>query len=85
MWYVDDLLGGPEMAEVFPIGVVCPQCGKQLVGARGTDKAPLTDVLSCPEHGEVGRFEDLIQRLSDNANQKVEDAMNEFFKSPNSK
>jgi hypothetical protein len=68
------------MAEVLSIGIVCSKCGKQLVGARGTNKAPLTDVLSCPEHGEIGRFEKLIQQISETAHLRVENAIVEFLK-----
>jgi hypothetical protein len=70
----------PKMAEVLSIGLVCPKCGKQLVGARGTNKAPLTDTLSCPEHGEVGRFEELIQQSSENVHHRVEDAISDFLR-----
>jgi hypothetical protein len=88
-WYVIAVARGarllirkdsPEMAEVLLIGLVCPKCGKQLVGARGTNKAPLTDTLSCHEHGEVGRFEELIQQSSENVHHRVEDAISDFLR-----
>jgi hypothetical protein len=62
------------------IAMVCAKCGQQLVGARGTNRAPLTDMLSCPDHGEVGRFEELIQQSSENAHHRVENAIAEFLK-----
>ena len=69
MWYIlfgDDVgeMGSPEMAQPLSVSVVCPTCGKLLVGPRGP-KAQLIDMLSCSEHGEVGKFEDIIERMSE--------------------
>ena len=72
------------MAEPIKISVVCPTCGNVLVGPRGP-KAQLSDMLSCSEHGEVGRFEDMIQKLSEDADRKVEDAIKQFLKGPDSR
>jgi uncharacterized protein YbaR (Trm112 family) len=67
------------------IAIVCPKCGKQLVGASGTNRAPLTDMLSCPDHGEVGKFDDMIQKLSEDADRKVGEALDQFLKGPDSR
>ena len=78
------LEGSPEMAQPLTISMVCPKCGSQLVGPRGT-RAQLSDTLSCPEHGEVGRFDDMIQKLSEDADRKVEEAIKQFLKGPDTK
>ena len=62
------------MAEPLKISMVCPTCGNLLVGPKGP-RAQLTDMLSCSEHGEVGRFEELIQGFSENASRSVEEAI----------
>jgi uncharacterized protein YbaR (Trm112 family) len=67
-------------AELLSIGMVCPKCGQNLVGPRGTNKAQLTDILSCPDHGDVGQFEKMIQKLGENVHQRVEDAIVQFLK-----
>jgi hypothetical protein len=72
------------MAEPLNIAVVCPTCGGQLVGPRGP-KAQLSDILSCSQHGEVGRFDDMIQKLSEDADRKVEEAIKQFLKGPDTK
>jgi hypothetical protein len=72
------------MAQPLTISVVCSTCGSQLVGPKGP-RAQLTDVLSCPQHGEVGRFQDMIQTLSENVHHNVEDAIKQFLKGPDSK
>jgi hypothetical protein len=84
-WRAFRLKGPPEMTEILSIGLVCPKCGKQLVGPRGTNRAALTDTLSCPEHGEIGLFKDMIQKLSENVHHNVEDAINQFLKDTDSK
>jgi hypothetical protein len=71
------------MAEPIKVAMVCPTCGSQLVGPKGP-RAQLSDPLSCPEHGEVGRFDDMIQRLSENVHHNVEDAIKEYLKGPDS-
>jgi hypothetical protein len=77
-------MGSPEMAQPLSVSVVCPTCGNALVGPRGS-KAHLGDMLSCSEHGEVGRFEDMIQKLSQDADRKVEEAIKQFLKGPDSR
>jgi hypothetical protein len=67
------------MAEPLNISMVCPKCGSQLVGPRGP-RAQLSDILHCPEHGEIGRFEELIQKTSEAAHQRVENAIADFLK-----
>jgi hypothetical protein len=43
------------MAQPLTVSMVCPTCGRQLVGPKGT-RAQLSDTLSSTEHGAVGRF-----------------------------
>jgi hypothetical protein len=67
------------MAEPLKISMMCPTCGSQLVGPHGP-RAQLSDMLSCSEHGEVGRFEELIQQSSENVHHRVEDAISDFLR-----
>ncbi len=42
----------------------CPKCGHLLVGPADRQEAQLGDVLSCPEHGEIGLREEVIVEAS---------------------
>ena len=68
------------MAVLLSVGMVCPKCRQNLVGPNGTNRAALSDMLSCPNHGNIGRFEDMIQKSSDNVQRRVESAIVEFLK-----
>jgi hypothetical protein len=67
------------MAQPLTVSMVCPTCGRQLVGPKGT-RAQLSDTLGCTEHGAVGRFEELIQQTSETAHRRVENAIVEYLK-----
>jgi hypothetical protein len=41
--------------------LTCPQCKKHLVLPSGRTQPESDDMLSCPTHGEIGRYEDLIK------------------------
>jgi hypothetical protein len=40
----------------------------------------LSDILNCPELGEIRRFEELIQQTSETAPRRTENAIVEFLK-----
>ena len=41
--------------------LTCPQCKKHLVLPAGRTQPESADMLVCPTHGEIGRYEDLIK------------------------
>jgi hypothetical protein len=41
--------------------LTCPQCKKHLLLPAGRTQPESDDILSCPTHGEIGRYEDLIK------------------------
>jgi hypothetical protein len=41
--------------------LTCPQCKKHLLLPAGRMEPEPDDMMSCPTHGEIGRYEDLIQ------------------------
>ena len=41
--------------------LTCPQCKKNLLLPPGRTEPESDDMLSCPTHGEIGRYEDLIK------------------------
>lgn len=54
------------MEESIRVGLVCPKCGQKLLAPDGKSEAQLSDTLRCPIHGDVGRFEELINEASQN-------------------
>ena len=61
------------------VDLACPQCGKQLVGTLGMSEAQLGDMLSCPTHGNVGRFDELAKKLG---GEFARQASNKFRRTP---
>lgn len=59
---------------------VCPQCGQELVGPSGKNEAQLSDTLSCPVHGAIGRFDELVEEAGDAVTGQIGDAMADIFK-----
>ena len=59
---------------------VCPQCGEQLVGPAGNNEAQLSDMLSCPVHGEIGRFEELTEKAGEAVARHVGDQLEQALK-----
>jgi hypothetical protein len=41
--------------------LTCPRCKNHLVLPAGRTQPESDDMLSCPTHGEIGRYEDLIK------------------------
>jgi uncharacterized protein YbaR (Trm112 family) len=41
--------------------LTCPQCKKHLLLPVGRTQPESDDLLRCPTHGEIGRYEDLIK------------------------
>jgi hypothetical protein len=39
--------------------LTCPRCDRLLVGQAGKAEFESDDMLSCPVHGQMGRFEDI--------------------------
>jgi len=59
---------------------VCPQCGEKLSGPAGKDEPEPSDMLSCPLHGEIGRFEALNEKAGEIAARHVADQIEQLFK-----
>jgi hypothetical protein len=69
------------MADDFvSVRFVCPQCGQQLVGPSGKDEAQLSDTLSCPVHGDIGRFEEIAKKVGEEVARQTGDAFAKLFK-----
>jgi len=66
--------------ELISVGMMCPQCGQQLVGPFGKTKAKLGDMLSCPVHGNIGRIEEMTKKLVDDTARRVGDEIEKIFK-----
>jgi len=69
------------MSEDFvSVRFVCPQCGQQLIGPSGKDEAQLSDILSCPAHGSIGRFEEIAKKIGEEVTQQTGDRIAQIFK-----
>ena len=69
------------MSEDFvSVRFVCPQCGQQLVGPSGKEEAQLSDMLSCPAHGDIGRFEEIAKKVSEEFARQASDKFAQIFK-----
>jgi len=71
---------GAMTEEFVSVRFVCPQCGQQLVGPSGKDEAQLSDMLSCPAHGDIGRFEEIAKKVGEEFARQAGDKFAQIFK-----
>jgi hypothetical protein len=47
------------MTEEAPLTLTCPKCGTPLIAAAELQS---TDMLKCPEHGDIGTLSELLDQ-----------------------
>lgn len=47
------------------ITITCAKCQRALVGPPGKSKPDRRDIVRCPVHGDVGRYEDVAKAAAD--------------------
>jgi hypothetical protein len=64
------------------IEVTCSKCGSQLLGPEGKAEPEADDIVRCPIHGDIGRFEDMMRQAHEMIGRDFSNIFEEELRKP---